>query len=90
MSFCFIVFDVHLISHPWTTLYAMGCSSPEPMRNGYCFHSHVIFPIWHRPYVLIFEVGSPLIGDKLGADCLLASRVRYHDQGGYHSILVNP
>ncbi|KAJ5784169.1 uncharacterized protein N7518_009846 [Penicillium psychrosexuale] len=29
--------------------------SPEPMQNGYCFHSHVIFPIWHRPYVLLFE-----------------------------------
>ncbi|KAJ5253116.1 hypothetical protein N7489_003526 [Penicillium chrysogenum] len=29
--------------------------SPEPMKNGYCFHSHVIFPIWHRPYVLLFE-----------------------------------
>ncbi|KAJ5173461.1 uncharacterized protein N7500_001392 [Penicillium coprophilum] len=29
--------------------------SPEPMKNAYCFHSHVIFPIWHRPYVLLFE-----------------------------------
>ncbi|KAJ5541865.1 hypothetical protein N7461_007868 [Penicillium sp. DV-2018c] len=29
--------------------------SPEPMKSGYCFHSHVIFPIWHRPYVLLFE-----------------------------------
>ncbi|CAG7938948.1 unnamed protein product [Penicillium olsonii] len=29
--------------------------SPEPMKNGYCFHSHVIFPIWHRPYVFLFE-----------------------------------
>ncbi|KAJ6105130.1 hypothetical protein N7523_010204 [Penicillium sp. IBT 18751x] len=29
--------------------------SPEPMKNGYCFHAHVIFPIWHRPYVLLFE-----------------------------------
>lgn len=26
------------------------------MKNGYCFHSHVIFPIWHRPYVFLFEV----------------------------------
>ncbi|CAG8152841.1 unnamed protein product [Penicillium nalgiovense] len=29
--------------------------SPEPTKNGYCSHSHVIFPIWHRPYVLLFE-----------------------------------
>jgi tyrosinase len=32
--------------------------SPEPMNSGYCFHSHVIFPIWHRPYVLLFEVSE--------------------------------
>ncbi|KAJ5175788.1 uncharacterized protein N7482_001665 [Penicillium canariense] len=29
--------------------------SSEPIQNGYCFHSHVLFPIWHRPYVLLFE-----------------------------------
>ncbi|KAF3394050.1 Tyrosinase [Penicillium rolfsii] len=29
--------------------------SPEPIKNGYCHHSHVLFPIWHRPYVLLFE-----------------------------------
>ncbi|KAJ5407672.1 hypothetical protein N7509_001555 [Penicillium cosmopolitanum] len=30
-------------------------NSREPMKNGYCFHAHILFPIWHRPYVLLFE-----------------------------------
>lgn len=45
------------------------------MQNGYCFHSHVIFPIWHRPYVLLFEVGGPDIWEEFCTDFILASRV---------------
>lgn len=50
------------------------------MKNGYCFHSHVIFPIWHRPYVFLFEVST--ISNKMEKVLTddTASRVRYHGQ----------
>lgn len=28
--------------------------------GGYCTHASVLFPTWHRPYVLLFEVSLPL------------------------------
>lgn len=27
-------------------------------QSGYCPHSSVLFPTWHRPYLALFEVGS--------------------------------
>lgn len=27
---------------------------------GYCTHSSVLFPTWHRPYLALFEVLSPI------------------------------
>ena len=26
--------------------------------QGYCTHSTVLFPTWHRPYVALYEVGA--------------------------------
>lgn len=28
--------------------------------TGYCTHSSILFPTWHRPYLALFEV-SPLV-----------------------------
>jgi tyrosinase len=32
----------------------------EPQRRGvgYCTHGSVLFPTWHRPYVLLYEVSG--------------------------------
>ena len=29
--------------------------SASDMFEGYCAHSTVLFPTWHRPYVCLFE-----------------------------------
>lgn len=31
---------------------------PGTERSGYCTHSSVLFPTWHRPYLALFEVHS--------------------------------
>jgi len=36
----------------------------QPVRRGYCPHSQLLFAIWHRPYMLLFEV------HKLSPFCL--------------------
>lgn len=28
-------------------------------QNGYCEHGSIIFPLWHRPYLALFEVNIP-------------------------------
>ena len=30
-------------------------SAPSPIGRGYCEHGTVLFPTWHRPYILLFE-----------------------------------
>ena len=38
---------------------ARGDPDPEPDQwLGYCTHGSVLFPTWHRPYVLLYEVCS--------------------------------
>jgi len=27
--------------------------------GGYCTHGSVLFPTWHRPYVMLYEVSTP-------------------------------
>ncbi len=27
-----------------------------PYEKGYCTHSSILFPTWHRPYLALFEV----------------------------------
>jgi len=29
--------------------------------GGYCTHGSVLFPTWHRPYVLLYEVSTPYL-----------------------------
>jgi tyrosinase len=43
--------------------------SPAPPPDaddppGYCAHNKVTFPTWHRPYILLYEVGDPQVGQK--------------------------
>ncbi|MCJ1468770.1 hypothetical protein MMC07_007400 [Pseudocyphellaria aurata] len=30
-------------------------TKPETPNEGYCTHANVLFPCWHRPYVLLYE-----------------------------------
>lgn len=34
---------------------AMRENNPNLWWGGYCHHGDVLFPTWHRPYVLLFE-----------------------------------
>ncbi|GAO18365.1 hypothetical protein UVI_02044090 [Ustilaginoidea virens] len=31
---------------------------PGANQSGYCTHSSVLFPMWHRPYLALFEVNA--------------------------------
>jgi tyrosinase len=42
---------------PWDNVQSV----PGNDQNGYCPHSSIIFPTWHRPYLALFEVSSPLV-----------------------------
>jgi hypothetical protein len=52
--------------------------APEPAQQYrdylvYCTHNMVTFPTWHRPYMLLFEVGVTLmLYDQISNACLLA------------------
>ncbi|KLJ11736.1 hypothetical protein EMPG_09647 [Blastomyces silverae] len=32
-----------------------GLTTQETHRKGYCVHANSLFPIWHRPYLLLYE-----------------------------------
>lgn len=40
---------------PYISWNGVGEESPAEAA-GYCTHSSVLFPTWHRPYVSLFEV----------------------------------
>lgn len=33
-----------------------GLTVQETHRKGYCVHANSLFPIWHRPYLSLYEV----------------------------------
>ena len=35
-------------------------NSQKPEGSGYCTHGSLVFPTWHRVYILMFEVGLTL------------------------------
>lgn len=39
-------------AQPWDNVMGRG-------PNGFCMHSSVLFPIWHRPYLALYEVRQP-------------------------------
>lgn len=45
---------------PWDN--ATGADfDPNTQWGGYCTHGSVLFPTWHRPYVMLFEVWTFLL-----------------------------
>jgi len=42
--------------------------SPRDGQNGYCVHGTVLFPTWHRPYVVVFEQVINKLAVKIAAD----------------------
>ncbi len=46
---------------PWNGVRGQRPWNPNTTWGGYCTHGSVLFPTWHRPYMMLFEVGSPLI-----------------------------
>ncbi|KAI5459795.1 tyrosinase precursor [Mariannaea sp. PMI_226] len=40
---------------PWNGVEAV----PQANQSGYCPHSSVLFPTWHRPYLALFEARTP-------------------------------
>jgi tyrosinase len=34
-------------------------TEPQSSGVGYCTHASVLFPTWHRPYMLLYEVSGP-------------------------------
>ncbi|KAG2112667.1 common central domain of tyrosinase-domain-containing protein [Suillus discolor] len=44
-------------------------TNPVPSRfGGYCNHGAVVFPTWHRPYVMLIEQSIGNIAEKLAQD----------------------
>ena len=42
---------------------AGGTSPVQGSRSGgYCTHGSVLFPTWHRPYIVLYEVSGILRG----------------------------
>jgi hypothetical protein len=46
---------------PWDNVQPLAGNE----QNGYCHHSSILFPTWHRPYLALFEVSSPLLGSLM-------------------------
>ena len=39
---------------PWNGVTGIG----DQTWGGYCTHGSVLFPTWHRPYVMLYEVST--------------------------------
>jgi len=52
----FQVAGIHGLPYiPWNG--ATGAAfDPDTQWGGYCIHGSVLFPTWHRPYMMLFEV----------------------------------
>ncbi len=42
---------------PWDGATGGKAWDDSTQWGGYCTHGSVLFPTWHRPYVMLFEVG---------------------------------
>lgn len=46
---------------PYTEWDGSGGDKPVSDKwEGYCTHGSVLFPVWHRPYVAVYEVSAYL------------------------------
>ncbi|KAL9630868.1 MAG: hypothetical protein Q9164_006201 [Protoblastenia rupestris] len=50
---------------------------PGPYEAGYCTHSSILFPSWHRPYLALFEQIIVNNAQQIAATYPNASRSRY-------------
>ncbi|KAI1662837.1 tyrosinase [Daldinia decipiens] len=41
--------------YPYTSWDEPSTTTDEVGRKGYCVHANVLFPSWHRPYMLLYE-----------------------------------
>ena len=49
----FQVAGIHGLPYiPWDGV----TGDPDAQWAGYCTHGSVLFPTWHRPYVMLYEV----------------------------------
>ena len=60
---------------PWD---GEGRPDPEPVPPGFCSHNIITFPTWHRPYMLLYEVGLQLLRSSRQSDHSVASPLRDH------------
>jgi hypothetical protein len=49
--------DLGIHGVPFVTWNGVGPAAGASM-SGYCPHSSVLFPTWHRPYLALYEVSS--------------------------------
>lgn len=45
---------------PWNEAFGAQGWNPNTTWGGYCTHGSVLFPTWHRPYMMLHEVRSAL------------------------------
>lgn len=38
-------------------------AAPGASLSGYCSHSSVLFPTWHRPYLALYEVSLRIFNE---------------------------
>lgn len=43
---------------PWDGVTGNKPFNPNAQWGGYCTHGSVLFPTWHRPYVMLYEVSQ--------------------------------
>ena len=58
---------------PWEGATVDPPVNAENQWAGYCFHSSVLFPTWHRPYIALFEVVLSALFIFRFLDCSLAA-----------------
>jgi len=58
----FQVAGIHgLPNTPWDGAVGDKPWDPNTQWGGYCTHGSVLFPTWHRPYVMLYEVRTHVL-----------------------------
>lgn len=52
-------------------------------KKGYCTHANPLFPVWHRPYLMLLEVSCTRIHIERSLMLTLEQEptVRHHEEG---------
>lgn len=62
-----------LPNKPWDGAVGSQPWDPNSQWGGYCTHGSVLFPTWHRPYVMLYEVHNPVPSSTIVPDISNAS-----------------